>query len=301
MVRTEAGRRPAVAAARLIESGPTSGSADGATLPLILIAGPTGSGKSALAMAIAEVFSGVVINADAMQIYRELRILTARPTADDEARVPHRLYGVLSAADPCSAGRWRPLALTAIEEARAMGRLPVVVGGTGLYLRALVHGLAEVPTIPAAIHREAERRHRALGGAGFRADLAALDPAAAARLPAGDTQRLIRAWEVVQATGRTLADWQADAAPAPLAGRRTTLLLLPPRDWLYPALDARFERMLAEGALDEAATLRHLPPQLPAMKAVGVRQLMTHIRGESSLGEACATAKRRRAAMPSGR
>ena len=263
-----------------------------AAAPLLIVAGPTGSGKSALALAVAEAFDGLIVNADAMQVYRELRILTARPAADEEARVPHRLFGVLSVRDPCSAGRWRGLALAAIGEAHAAGRLPIVVGGTGFYLRALIGGLADVPAVPDAVRGEAERRHRLLGGAAFRRELAALDAAAAARLPAGDTQRLIRAWEVVRATGRTLADWQRDAVPAPPPGRAATVLLLPPRDRLYPALDARFERMLAEGALAEAAELRALPPGLPAMKAVGVRQLVAHLKGEASLSEACADAKR---------
>lgn len=244
-----------------------------------------------MATAIAEAFDGVVINADAMQVYRDLRVLTARPTPDDEARVPHRLFGILSARDPCSAGRWRELALAAVDEARAHGRLPIIVGGTGLYLRALTRGLADVPAVPATVRTAAEQRYRLLGGDAFRAELATLDPAAA-HLPAGDRQRLIRAWEVVHATGRPLADWQRDTPPVPLPGRSATLLLLPPRDRLYPALDARFERMLAAGGLAEAAAISHLPLDLPAMKAVGVRQLVAHIRGEIGLDDACAGAKR---------
>ncbi len=297
MVRTEARRRPLVTAARLTRPRP-AGPADprdtcgDVAAPLVVLAGPTGSGKSALAIAVGEAFNGLIINADAMQVYRELRILTARPTADDEARVPHRLFGVLSARDPCSAGRWRELALAAIGEAQAAERLPIVVGGTGLYLRALLHGLADVPAIPDAVRREAECRHRLLGGEAFRAELAAVDAAAAARLPPGDTQRLIRAWEVVRATGRTLADWQRDAVSPPLPDRVATVLLLPPRDRLYPALDARFERMLAADALTEAAAVRALPPGLPAMKAVGVRQLVAHLKGQISFDEACAVAKR---------
>ena len=294
MVRTQAGRRPVVAADRLTGPGAADDPAGDTPAPLVIVAGPTGSGKSALAIAVAEAFGGVIINADAMQVYRELRILTARPTPEDEARVPHRLFGVLSARDPCSAGRWRDLARAAIDDARARGRLPIVVGGTGLYLRALMRGLADIPAVPDAVRREAEDRHRLLGGAGFRAELAALDPAAAVRLPAGDTQRLIRAWEVVRATGRTLAEWQRKAAPPPHPGPVATVLLLPPRDRLYAALDARFERMLAAGAVAEAAAaaVRDLPPNLPAMKAVGVRQLVAHLRGETSLSEACASAKR---------
>ncbi len=293
MVRTEAGRRPSLPAARL--SGPDIAGgrvAGAAAAPLFIVAGPTGSGKSALALALAEAFAGVIINADAMQVYRELRILTARPAPEDEARVPHRLYGVLSAVDPCSAGRWRELALAAIDEARTCGRLPIVVGGSGLYLSALMRGLAPVPAVPAAVRGEAERRYRLLGGVGFRAELAAFDPMAAERLPAGDSQRLIRAWEVARATGRTLADWQRQPPATPLAGRIGTIVLMPPRDRLYPALDARFDRMLAAGGLAEAAAVAGLPGTLPAMKAVGVRQLIAHVRGEMSLADVCATAKR---------
>src|SRR5207342_997496 len=153
-------------------------------------------------------FAGIVINADSAQVYRELRVLTARPSADDEARVPHRLYGVLSAAERCSAGRWRTIALAEIAAARAAGLLPIVVGGTGLYLKALIEGLAPVPPIPPAVRAQAEALWAHLGSDGFREALAGRDPAAAARLPAADRQRLLRAWEVVQATGRPLADWQ---------------------------------------------------------------------------------------------
>src|SRR5216683_933297 len=153
--------------------------------PLILIGGPTASGKSALALALAEEFAGTVINADSMQVYRDLAVLTARPSAADEARAPHRLYGVLDAADPCSAARWRALAEGEIAAAAARGRLPILVGGTGLYFRALLDGLADIPPIPAAIRAEARRRHRELGGAGFHVALASRDPAGAARLAAG--------------------------------------------------------------------------------------------------------------------
>lgn len=262
---------------------------------VVVLAGPTGSGKSRLALAIAEAFAGTVINADALQVYGELRILTARPTAADEARVPHRLYGILKADDGCSAGRWRELALAAIAEARHAGRLPIVTGGSGLYLEALLKGLAPVPPVPAAVRAAAVARLTAVGGAAFRDELARLDPDAAARLPAGDRQRLVRAWEVVTATGRTLAAWQrqpppADATP-PLAGRIATLLLLPPRQILYPALDARFDRMLAAGALAEAAAVARLAAHLPLAKAVGVRPLVAHLQGGVPLAAACATAK----------
>src|SRR6266851_2611790 len=256
--------------------------------PLILIGGPTASGKSALALAIAEEFAGTVINADSMQIYRDLAILTARPGPADEARAPHRLYGVLDAADPCSAVRWRDLAEGEIAAAEARGSLAVVVGGTGFYLRALVDGLADIPPVPAATRAEARRLHKRLGGAGFRACLAARDPAGAARLAAGDTQRLLRAYEVIAATGRPLGDWQQDQVAGPRRANVATLVLMPPRPSLYAACEARFAAMVAAGALEEVRALlaRRLDPALPAMKAVGVPELARHLAGAIPLDEA---------------
>ncbi len=256
--------------------------------PLILIGGPTASGKSALALAIAEEFAGTVINADSMQVYRDLAILTARPGPAEEARAPHRLYGVLDAADACSAARWRSLAEGEIATAAARGSLPVVVGGTGLYFRALINGLAEIPPIPAAIRAEARRLHQRLGGAGFRACLAARDPAGAARLAAGDTQRLLRAYEVMAATGRPLGDWQQDQAAGPRHAKIATLVLMPPRPSLYAACEARFAAMAAGGGLDEVRALlaRRLDPGLPAMKAVGVPELARYLAGAIPLDAA---------------
>ncbi len=260
--------------------------------PVILIAGPTASGKSALALELAATLGGTIINADALQIYRDLGVLSARPDAAALARVPHRLYGYLDAAERGSAGRWRELALTEIADVHTAGRLPIVVGGTGLYLRALQQGLAAIPPIPAAIREEAAALHRALGGAAFRERLAALDPAAAARLPPGDRQRLMRAWEVVSATGRPIGEWQAGPAAA-LPYRFASILLAPPREALYAACDARFLGMIAAGALDEAAALaaRGLDPELPAMKGVGVPELLRHLRGDIALDEAVAAAQ----------
>lgn len=259
---------------------------------MIIIAGPTGSGKSALAMALARTFAGTVINADSMQVYREARVLTARPSAEDEARVPHRLFGVLAADDPCSAGRWLRLANAEAAAAEAAGRLPVVVGGTGLYLEALLEGLAPVPPVPDEVRNEARRLHAELGGNSFRAALIARDPASA-RLPAGDRQRLLRAWEVLDATGVPLSDWQRRQPEGRRGGIAAVVLLLPPRERLYPALDGRFERMLAEGGLDEARALQALGPGagLPLMRAVGIRQLLDHLSGETSLDAAVAAAK----------
>ncbi len=261
--------------------------------PVILIAGPTASGKSGLALELAAALHGTIINADSLQAYRDLRILSARPDDAALARVPHLLYGYLDAAERGSVGRWRALALAEIATAHAAGRLPIVVGGTGLYLRALQHGLASIPPIPAAIRSEAAELYRLLGGAVFRERLAALDPAGAARLPPGDRQRLMRAWEVVQATGRPLGAWQArTAAASPY--RFASVLLAPPREALYAACDARFRAMIAQGALDEAEALgaRGLDPALPAMKAVGVPELLRHWRGEMGLDEAIAAAQR---------
>jgi tRNA dimethylallyltransferase len=221
-----------------------------------------------------------------------LRILTARPDAATEARAPHRLYGLLDAAERGSTARWRDLALAEIAATLAAGRLPVVVGGTGLYLRALIGGLAPVPDIPPAIRAEAAALYDRLGGATFRERLAALDPASAARFPSGDRTRLTRAFEVARATGTPIGAWQRQ--PAALAPYRfATLLLAPPRAALYAACDGRFAAMLAAGGLDEAAALlaRGLDPSLPAMKAVGVPELIRHLRGETALPDAIAAAQ----------
>ena len=267
--------------------------------PMVVITGPTAGGKSGLALALAEAFDGVVINADSMQVYRELRILTARPGADALARAPHRLYGVLPGRAPCSAGRWREMALDEVAAARTEGRLALVVGGTGLYLRALVEGLAPVPSVPETVRDAARARHADLGGAAFHAELAARDPVMAARLEPGDSQRLIRAWEVLEATGRSLADWQArsgggpDGAPDGAPARILRLVCLPPRPALYAACDARLRAMVENGALEEVRTLRALglDPRLPVMKALGVRELGRHLDGALSLDDAIAQAQ----------
>jgi tRNA dimethylallyltransferase len=263
--------------------------------PVLIVAGPTASGKSSLALDAADMFHGAVINADSMQVYRELRVLTARPSPADEARVPHRLYGVISAAERCSVGQWLPMASAAIAQARAAGRLPIVVGGTGLYLKALTDGLAAIPTVPDSAFADAVARHDRLGGRQFRDELARIDPRAALRIAPSDRQRLLRAFAVARATGRPLSEWQRDAPSIRAApdAHFLVLVLLPERHGLYAALDARFERMLAGGGLDEARTLLDLglDPELPAMKAVGVRELTEHVRGAISLAEASKAAK----------
>ncbi|HUT48324.1 MAG TPA: tRNA (adenosine(37)-N6)-dimethylallyltransferase MiaA [Alphaproteobacteria bacterium] len=259
--------------------------------PVIVIGGPTASGKSALAVDLAEELGGVVINADAMQIYRDLPILTARPGAADCKRAPHRLFGMIDAVDPCSAGRWRELALAAIGQARAEGKRPVVVGGTGLYLKALRDGIDEIPAVSPMIRAQIEARYDAEGGAAFRAVLARDDPQTAKRLPPGDRQRLVRAAAVLEATGRPLSAWQTGATDkAEPALPTQTFVLLPPREALYAACDARFEAMVERGALAETGAFlaRGLDPDLPLMKTVGLRELGRHIAGETSLEAAIA-------------
>jgi tRNA dimethylallyltransferase len=259
----------------------------------VILAGPTASGKSALASDLAEAFDGVVINADAMQVYTGLRVLTARPDRAAMERVPHALYGVLSPDDACSAGRWRKMALGKIAAAHRAGRLPILVGGSGLYLRALEFGLSPIPPIPTAVHKAALKLHHRLGGAAFHAALAERDPAAASRLNPRDQLRLIRAWEVLEATGRSIDKWQSMGGEPGLAYRRLRLVLLPPRPVLYVSCDRRFEAMMAAGAPSEARRLldRGLDPDLPIMKAVGVRELGRLIAGEWSAEQAVAAAQ----------
>src|SRR5690606_13100110 len=239
----------------------------------IVVTGPTASGKSAAALRIATAFGGTVINADSMQVYRELRILTARPTPEEEAAAPHRLYGVLSAAEACSAGRWRGWAVREIAAASATGSLPVVVGGTGLYLKALLEGLAPIPDTPAEVRERVRSRLREQGAAALFAELAERDPPTAERISPSDTQRILRGLEVLEATGEPLSVWQRRSPRADAREIRTlALVLAPPREAVYAACDARFDRMLEAGALDEVARLAamRLPPDLPAMRAVGV-------------------------------
>jgi tRNA dimethylallyltransferase len=259
-------------------------------VPAIVIAGPTASGKSALAVAIAREFDGVVINADSMQVYRELSVLTARPGPAALAAAPHYLYGVLTASERCSAGRWRKLAEAATSEID--GRLPVFVGGTGLYLRVLVEGIAEIPQIAASISAEGAGRLAAIGGRGLHLELQRIDPVMAERLKPGDGQRVLRAWSVVKATGRSLAEWQANRMHQESRPSRI-FALMPGRTDLYAACDARFVQMVENGALEEVKALLALglDPSLPAMRAVGVRELGAAIAGRQSLAQAIAAAQ----------
>jgi tRNA dimethylallyltransferase len=260
---------------------------------IILIAGPTASGKSALALALAEKLGGVIINADSMQVYRDLRIITARPTPEEEALVPHRLYGHVDAAENFSVGRWCTEAADVL--AATKREAAVVVGGTGLYFNALTRGLAAVPPIPAQIRNAVRARLASDGAEALYAELKRRDPAAAARLMPGDRSRVTRALEVVLATGRSIVQWHEANMPASVdAARAAKIFLMPDRDALLRRIDARFDAMMAAGALDEVRALatRHLDPSLPAMKAHGVPWLIRHLSGEIALAEAVAGGKR---------
>ncbi len=260
----------------------------------ILIAGPTASGKSALALVLAERFGGMIVNADSMQVYRDLRIITARPTPDEERRAPHRLYGHVDAAEDYSVGRWCTEAAAVLATAERENRTAIIVGGTGLYFNALTRGLAAVPPIPTEIRDEVRARLAQEGVAALHADLTARDPVAAARLRPGDRARVSRALEVVLATGRSILDWHEENKPAAVdLSRVAKVFLMPERDALMRNINARFDAMMASGALDEVRALaaRELNPSLPAMKAHGVPWLIRYLAGEVTLEDAIEHAK----------
>jgi tRNA dimethylallyltransferase len=262
---------------------------------VVLIGGPTASGKSALALAVAQELGGTIINADSMQVYRDLRIITARPTREEEARVPHRLYGHIDAAENYSTGRWCVDASVALREVEQAGHLPVVVGGTGLYFKALTHGLAAIPQVAPQVRSFVRGRLQAEGLPALYAELGERDPVTARRLMPGDRARITRALEVVLATGRSLADWQREGRTPALESKHAIRVFLDvDRAELYPRIDARFDAMLAAGALEEVRTLlgRRLDPALPAMKAHGVPWLIRHLAGEIDLAAAAEEAKR---------
>jgi tRNA dimethylallyltransferase len=259
----------------------------------ILIAGPTASGKSALALALAEKIGGIIVNADSMQVYRDLRVITARPTPAEEARVPHRLYGHLDAGENYSVGRWCRDVGTVLAEIERQGRVAILVGGTGLYFKALTSGLAAVPPIPAEIRGHVRARMASEGAAALHGELAGLDPATAQRLMVNDRSRIARALEVVLATGRSLTDWHREGLPALVdSARAAKIFLTCERKQLVARIEARFAAMLEAGVLDEVRALerRQLDPLLPAMKAHGVPWLIRHLHGEISLDEAAAGA-----------
>jgi tRNA dimethylallyltransferase len=262
--------------------------------PVLVVAGPTASGKSTLAARLARDFGGIVINADSMQVYRELPVLTAQPSEAAMTAAPHRLYGFLALDDVCSADRWATLARQEIDAARKAGKLPILCGGTGLYLRALMQGFSPIPEVPTDVRQAARGLLEEIGSAALRERLAAGDPASAARLHANDRQRIARAWEVLQATGRPISDWQTLPPVAPSDLRFLTFVLLPERAALYQACDARFLAMLDGGALEEVrqALARYpdlyrpdrTPPEGGA-KALGFWGLARHARDGSAVSE----------------
>jgi tRNA dimethylallyltransferase len=260
----------------------------------LLIAGPTASGKSATALKIARLFDATIINADSMQVYRDLRVLTARPSREEEALAPHFLFGVVDGAVNHSVGLWLGEAKAAAERAFAETRPVVFVGGTGLYFRALTEGLSDIPAVPETIRAATRAEAEGCATPDLHARLGALDPETAARLRPSDRQRVLRALEVFAATGRPLAVFQgARGAPLLEAGEWAGLFLAPERDTLNAAIDARFDAMIAGGALEEVAALaaRKLDSALPVMRAHGVPHLLAHLAGELTLDEVAARGK----------
>ena len=258
-----------------------------------LIAGPTASGKSALALRLAELIGAEIVGADSMQLYGDLRVLTARPSPREEARAPHHLFGTVDGADGWSVGRWLRTATTVLDEIAERGRPAILVGGTGLYFKALTRGLAEIPQVPSGVRAQSRDDYDSLGEMDFRSRLGAVDPAAVARIAPGDRQRLVRAWEVFAATETPLSDWQSNGEPAIAPNTWRAVALEPPRETLYARCDARLSAMVEAGALAEVAALtaRNLDPAFPVMKAVGVREFAAHLRGETTLSAALAAAQ----------
>jgi tRNA dimethylallyltransferase len=258
----------------------------------ILIAGPTASGKSSGALALAERVGGVIINADSMQVYREARILTARPSEAEMSRAPHLLYGHVSVHEPYSVGRYQADAEQALKEAREPGRIPIFVGGTGLYFSALTDGIADIPPVPAEFRTQALALRQNLGSEAFHAELTRHDPDSAMRLRRSDAQRILRAYEVFLATGRPLSHWQKELGRPVLAGLSLArYVLMPERSELYRRIDARFDWMMAQGALEEALSLADIDPALPAAKILGRRELLDAQAGKLTLEEALVLAK----------
>jgi tRNA dimethylallyltransferase len=264
------------------------------TPDILFLAGPTASGKTALSLHAARALNGEIVNADSMQVYAGLDIIAAQPGPEEKAAAPHHLFAQIDPAERCSVGRWARLALERIQDITARGRTAILVGGTGLYFKALTDGLAPVPDIPDDISDAVQALYERGGLEALREEAEAADPAGAARIKAGDRQRLMRIVAVKRASGVALSDLQAETAPLVDRGRWRGIVIRPPRDTLYARIEARFDQMLAAGALDEARLLaaRDLDPALPAMKAVGVPPLLDHLAGTVELKAAIEIAKR---------
>lgn len=258
-----------------------------------LIAGPTASGKSAYALDLAQRIGAEIVNADSMQIYAGLRVLTAGPSPEETARAQHHLFEVVDAAVGWSVGRWQEAVIKVLAEIESRGNPAIIVGGTGLYFRALTHGLADVPPVPETQREISGLLYAARGEEEFREILKPLDPQAEARIETGDRQRLVRAHAVAIATGKSLTSWQTDTKPAIAPGTWKGVVLDPPRADLYARCDARLAVMIEQGALDEVAAMeaRGLDPSLPALKAVGYREFAAHLRGETTLDQALDAAR----------
>ncbi|WP_020400059.1 tRNA (adenosine(37)-N6)-dimethylallyltransferase MiaA [Kordiimonas gwangyangensis] len=264
----------------------------------LFIAGPTASGKSALSLRLAEDLNGVIINADSMQVYKDLRVITARPSEAEEAEAPHKLYGFLDGSEVCSAAFWAERAMEEIETAWAAGQTPIVIGGTGMYFKVLLDGIAVIPDIPDDIRRSVRNRCAAEGSEALHEELMAVDGRTATRLAPGDSQRICRALEVYLATGKPISAWQAETAPGPMkahdeAGEVVKVVLDPPRDVLYDRCNRRFDLMMQQGALEEVQALmaRELDPSLPLMRSLGVPQLIAYLRGGLPYDDAMEDAK----------
>jgi len=260
---------------------------------VLVIGGPTASGKSGLALSVAKAKSGAIINADSMQLYKGLGILTAQPSKDDIAAAPHRLYECLDPADTCSSARWRGMALEEIDRVIAEGKLPIIVGGTGFYIKTLIYGISPIPDVPHALREQVAARQKELGNPAFHAELQKRDPAMGAKLHPHNTQRLVRAAEVLEATGKSLAEWQEiPPVPPPAHLKFIVSILLPPRAKLYAQCDGRFGQMLKAGAMEQVREFaKTANPAMPLAKALGYPELVSHLEGKISLTEAITLAQ----------
>ena len=260
----------------------------------IIICGPTGAGKSSMALNLAKKFKGVIINADSVQIYREIKILSGRPASDDYRQAPHRLYGIMSIFKPCTLGIWRKMALETIKECELSGRLPIICGGTGLYIKFLLNELSAIPEIPPSIKLEAREKLENLGNENFRELLSKNDPVSAHRIKSGDTNRLLRAWEVLTATNKPLSYWHEQSGETGSQHKFFKVCLMPERKALYSKCDKRFLDFIEQGAAEEARALDFITvsPELPASKTLGLLELIKYTKGELELSDAIAQAQR---------